>query len=256
MLPQGASIGLRVTALVPVDFDRCGLANLAEIVGAPGGSRWNTNPDDDKDVAVVKVPKPDCTTDTPDVPEVDHDPIPLNTNLKIEKKFLKSETYSRGEKWDSMWSVTVTNTGPGTYRGEIRFDELFPAGMSLLSRSPELNCSGTQCVSDDPVTLNPSESISYGVYLTGPKALAVQLNCRITNKVKLVNSPGIPITNTDASDDAATATGTLPAELCVGHTLTPERNPIDPKTDVPGPTTETPNTPRCRQGRRLEESPV
>ena len=270
VLPSGASVRLTAVALVPLSFERCRLRNIAEIVRAPGGSRRNTNPSDDKGTAVVKIPSDECTKDPqtgwpgidpdpienpnhpdltgPDpetsIPEVDEDPIPLSTNLKIEKEFVGNERPGSDPRWTTTWRITVTNTGSRTFNDVIRFEESFPAGADIASRSLVLSCSGSQCVSDGPVSLAGNASVSYILHLSGTTALARSLDCEITNRVKLIVPPGIPANNTDPSDDTASATGALLPEYCEKDELTPTR--------APGPEDITTSpTPDCKPGYTL-----
>ncbi len=244
VLPAGASVSLTATALVPYTFDRCRLMNVAKIRRAPGGSRWNANASDDRDTAVVKIPSDDCTPETEEgPPDVEYDPIPRNTNLKIEKEYVGPEKHGREYDWSSAWRVTVTNTGPGTFNDVITFDEMFPAGAAIEWTSSDLTCTGSQCVSNGPVVLGASPagnaSKSYMVYLSGSAELASELNCELTNQVKIVSPSGFPIKNTDPSDDTATATGELPERFCEKDELTPTRVPEQdditslPTTDCP-----------------------
>ena len=150
--------------------------------------------------------------------------------------------------WATSWRITVTNTGPGTFNDVITFDETFPTGAVLTSASGDLTCTASQCVSNGSVVLGASPagnaSKSYVVYLSGSAELADVLECRVINRVKIVSPPGLPIKNTDPSDDTATAVGALPEWLCDNDKLT--------STPAPGPDgiTTTP-TPKCLPGYTL-----
>lgn len=274
VLPAGASVRLTAVALVPLSFERCRLRNIAEIRRAPGGTRRNTNPSDDKGTAVVKIPSDECTKDpqtgwpgidpdpidnpnTPDItepdpetsiPEVEEDPIPRNTNLKIEKEFTNNDPGGASYHWGTRWLITVTNTGPGSFNGVIKFDEIFPTGAVLVSGSSDLICSGSRCESDGPVSLgaDPANGNNkrYTVLLYGSASLARQLKCRITNKVTLVSPAGFPIANTNASDDTAIDVAALPSNFCKWDELTPTRAPE--KEDI-----TTSPTPDCKPGYTL-----
>ena len=60
LLDPGQSVLLRVNYWVPNSYNRCRLRNIAEIEWAPGGTRWNTDPTDDRDGASARVPLPKC----------------------------------------------------------------------------------------------------------------------------------------------------------------------------------------------------
>jgi len=226
-LAPGDSISFLTWMGVPrqiVKGNQCKVRNRARIKNAPGGSVQNTNPGDDGEIAVATVPDELCD---PNTPVVDDDPQPLNSNLKIEKSFLGNANSRREGHWSTAWNITVTNTGPGGFNDVIKFDEIFPTGAVLSSRSGDLSCSGSQCTSTGSVNLNASgASKSYTVYLSGSPVLATLLNCRVTNRVTLISPAGFPIRNTDRSDDTATASTTLPAEFCKPLTSTPAPGPV------------------------------
>ncbi|MEO1158903.1 MAG: hypothetical protein AAFW74_00415, partial [Pseudomonadota bacterium] len=115
VLAKGASVALTAVARVPASFTRCRLKNIAKIRLAPGGSRWNTNPLDDRGVAIAKIPNEDCG-----------DPPPKRTNLSLKKKVM-----SCGEDQNKVlcsYRITVTNTGPNTYDSPLIVRDVPQAG--------------------------------------------------------------------------------------------------------------------------------
>ncbi len=60
LLDPGQSVLLGVNVWLPDSYGRCRLRNIAEIEWAPGGTQWNTDPDDDRDGASARIPSPRC----------------------------------------------------------------------------------------------------------------------------------------------------------------------------------------------------
>ncbi|NKB52192.1 MAG: hypothetical protein GKR97_08225 [Rhizobiaceae bacterium] len=60
ILNVGQYVELKVNVWVPNSYNRCRLRNIAEIEWAPGGTQWNTDPDDDFDGASSRIPLPHC----------------------------------------------------------------------------------------------------------------------------------------------------------------------------------------------------
>ena len=167
------------------------------------------------------------------------EPLPLQTNLKIEKQAGESCANTETNRWCVNWQVKVTNTGPGSYNDIIRFRERFPAGVVLTPLSTNLSCTGSECQTASPVALTAAGSVrSFYVQLSGPASVARRLKCRITNRVKLLVPAGVPNKNTDKSDDRASATTSLPPKFCE----TPDHTP------APGPGTIKPPSDDCRPG--------
>ncbi|MEM9330585.1 MAG: hypothetical protein AAGA53_04620 [Pseudomonadota bacterium] len=60
LMNPGQYVELKVNVWLPNTYDRCRLRNIAEIEWAPGGTQFNTNPDDDRDGASATVPLEEC----------------------------------------------------------------------------------------------------------------------------------------------------------------------------------------------------
>lgn len=208
VLPKGASISLTATALVPFSFKRCRLMNVATIIRAPGGSRWNTNPADDRDTAIVKVPTGQCEP-APEKP----------TNLSLSKKVL-----SCGAPQSSIgcsYQITVTNTGSNTYNAPLVIRDLPQAGAtSVQFQQSKFNCTPVgggayECkYKDSPANLAPGASVSFLTWMHVSRQTARNNQCKVTNRAWIKSAPGGSVQNTDASDDGATATATIPDEMC------------------------------------------
>ncbi|MEO1158919.1 MAG: hypothetical protein AAFW74_00495, partial [Pseudomonadota bacterium] len=215
--------------------NNCRVRNYAGIVRAPGGSLQNSNPQDDSELAVAQIPKDICGQD------LDHEPLPLTSNLKIEKQAGESCQNADGNRWCVNWQIKVTNTGPAGFNDVIRFKEQFPAGATLTPLSSDMSCTGSVCQSNSAVALTAPGSVrSFYVRLSGSAALARRLKCQVTNQVKLIAPTGIPNKNTDKSDDRSADTASLPAKFC-------KSKPLD-HTPAPGPGTVKPPSDKCRPG--------
>ncbi|MEO9874350.1 MAG: hypothetical protein ABJM26_06330 [Anderseniella sp.] len=237
-LAPGDTVTLLTWMKVPKQVVRnknCRVINRARILEAPGGSLLNSDPSDDKSKAVAQIPEDMCGQD------LEKEPRPLQTNLKIEKQAGESCQNTGGNRWCVNWQIKVTNTGPGSFNDVIRFREQFPAGAVLTPLSSGLSCTGSVCQSDSAIALTAAGSVkSFYVSLSGPASVARRLKCRVTNQVKIIAPAGIPNKNTDMSDDKAHATATLPPSFC-------ERPSLD-NTPAPGPGTVKPPSDKCRPG--------
>lgn len=215
--------------------NNCRVRNSAHILKAPGGSLLNSDASDDKDVAVTQIPEDICGKD------LEPEPRPLQTNLKIEKQASASCRDTERNRWCVNWQIKVTNTGPGSFNDIIRFREQFPAGVTLKPLSTGLSCSGSVCQTASAVALTAAGSVkSFDVSLSGPASVARRLQCQITNQVEILAPAGVPNKNTDRSDDKASATASLPPKFC-------EASPLD-NTPAPGPGTIKPPADKCRPG--------
>jgi hypothetical protein len=75
LLNPGQSVFLNVGVLLPPNYDRCRVRNIAEIEWAPGGTQWNTDPGDDRDGASARVPLPQCLPAHQPQGSIVHQPI-------------------------------------------------------------------------------------------------------------------------------------------------------------------------------------
>lgn len=248
-LAPGATVSFLAWTRVTTSFareNRCKMSNSAQIVRAPGGSVRNSDATDDSAVAIAEIPKGICLYVPPEQGGgFDPEPMPLQTNLKIEKLAGGACDPGLGLSWCTEWRVRVINTGPGPFSGVIKFRDLFPSGAVLTPVSSDLTCSGSQCETTGSVTLNASpaswSSKSFYLYLSGSARLARRLKCRVTNRVELISPTGVPNKNTDKSDDRARDTAQLDPEFCKDPTPSP--NPVSNEPKVP--------TGTCRPGHTL-----
>lgn len=216
VLPQGASVSLTAIAKVPASFARCRLKNVAEILRAPGGSRWNTNPQDDRGAAVAKVPGDNCG---------EKDPPPKPTNLSLTKKLL-----SCGDDQNNVscsYLVTVENTGPNPYNAPLVIRDVPLAGANSVQFGPPWSCqsgagNGYRCEYDE-ASLEPGGTVTLLTWMKFPKQVVRNNNCRVKNSARIREAPGGSPQNSDPSDDTAVAVTQIPEDVC-GQDL--EKQPL------------------------------
>ena len=206
-LMPGQSVFLDVWAKVPKNPLRCHLTNVAEIEWAPGGTQWNSDPNDDLDGATAIIPDPRCKQE------------PKRSNLKLEKKAELCKLFGNGAF--CRYHITVENTGPDNYSGPITVRDQLPTGVGF-SGLPAFNwnCGGVgantwECTHKNPanVVLAPTQRVHLWVIAAVPVDVARDLKCKLRNKAWITNPLGAP-KNTDAGDDSDSATADLPDELC------------------------------------------
>ncbi len=206
-LAPGQSVFLNVWAKIPKNPLRCRLTNVAEIEWAPGGSQWNSDPNDDIDSATAIIPDPRC------------DQKPRRSNLKLEKK----AEFCRivGNSVLCRYHVSVENTGPDNFLGPISVRDQLPAGV-VFAGAPLVNwnCGSVggntfECTHKNPanVFLGPTDKVHLWVFAALPIADAKQHDCKLRNRAWITNPLGAP-QNTDAGDDSDSATADMPPELC------------------------------------------
>ena len=83
LLDPGQSVVLRVNVFLPRTYERCRLRNIAEIEWAPGGTRWNTDPTDDRDGASARVPSPRCLPVHRPIGSIVHVPAGSNVHRPV-----------------------------------------------------------------------------------------------------------------------------------------------------------------------------
>ncbi len=203
-LAPGASIWLTSFAWVPATYPLCHLTNIAEIKWAPGGSVWNTNLLDDIDDATAMIPAPHCP------------PPAGNTNLRLQKTAEPDTCVKDGANFLCRYRVTVTNTGPGVYNGNIVVrDEppagtaaLFGAGWACAAAGGGYNCTRPAAL------LNPGQIANLWMLVIVPAAQAPLNACKIENKARILAAAGGTPQNTNPGDDADGATATIPGLFC------------------------------------------
>ncbi len=202
-LPVGASRSLHLTVLIPaadIRPGRCHLHNVAHITFAPGGSRRNTDPTDDTDGATAIIPSPRCE----------------RNNLKLEKRTAGSMCAFAGDELKCHYTVTVTNTGPGDYSGNITVEDKPDVGIvSGMGWSCTPAGANITCTTHPPGALAPGASVSFTTSVTVSVPEARAHHCTIRNNAKIVFAAGGTPKNVDPSDDADSAVATVPARVCV-----------------------------------------
>ncbi|MDZ4841031.1 MAG: hypothetical protein SH859_02645 [Hyphomicrobium aestuarii] len=202
-LAPGASVWLTAFAWVPASYPLCHLPNIAEIKWAPGGSLWNTNLLDDIDDATAMIPAANCP------------PPGGNTNLRLQKVADPAACTKDGGNFLCRYRLTVTNTGPGVYNGDIVVRDKPPVGTAALFGA------GWDCVPADgyncskpAAVLNPGQDANMWMLVIVPAAQAQSNACQIENKARILAAAGGTPKNTNPLDDADAATATIPAEFC------------------------------------------
>jgi hypothetical protein len=199
---------------IPVPLARemnCRARNHAEIALAPGGSPQNIDPTNDAADATAIIP-----------PEVCEDVPPRRSNLKIEKVATEAPCIVT-QDWCRTFRITVTNTGPGPFSGNITLRDIAPVGTTVQAGGLGVTCNivnvGTTaiCTTDNPVNLakNPpsADRLVVNVTVNGTAADARALNCRLTNKARIDSPLGAP-KNIHAGDDMDQVSVGLPAQFC------------------------------------------
>lgn len=206
-LASGHSLFMTVWAKVPKNPLRCRLTNVAEIEWAPGGTQWNTDPTDDLDAATAIIPDPDCK------------PHGDRSNLKLEKEAIKC--IIAGNDVSCSYHITIENTGPDTYFGPLSVHDQLPNAVTSFSWAPpswtcnNLGGGNFQCDHTAPINVllpkNAKEHLWFSTRV--PINKAKDLGCKLPNRAKIIDPIGAP-KNTDATDDADSATALMPPKLC------------------------------------------
>jgi hypothetical protein len=203
VLWPGSSIDLKATVDTPAPAPVCSLDNAAHLVWPWGDS----DPTDDMAVATAGIPAAHC-------PPVAGE----KTNLKITKTAEPICTDKVGH-FDCRYLVTVTNLGPATFNGSFKIDETIPAGTTAtFVGGAKWTCSNAAPYSctHDPDVLPQGASRHVHVTVKVPKNLADDLTCQAMNKVVIAEPAAPGDQNTDATDDTAEASATIPgtAQQC------------------------------------------
>lgn len=199
----GESVDLHMSVDLAVPAPVCHLDNLAGLVWPPG--LGDTDPADDFDLATATIP-------------ADHCPPPegTTTNLKIWKAPFADLCTDKGPYFECRYSVTVRNIGAGIYDGPVKVEDTVPAGTTASFPQASWNCAGpapSYSCETGPVMLLPGQAVNLSTVLKVPKDLAGPLSCKAENKAKIVAAAGGTEQNTDATDDEAEATMTLPGQI-------------------------------------------
>jgi hypothetical protein len=213
IIPAGAAKEFEVTVKSPLaagPAQGCKLTNTANLtVPAPGPD--NTIPADDhaKGTAVL----------TPDQCK------PL-TNLKLVKKSM-GDCKLAGDNWECWYSLTVTNTGLGTYKGKVVIHDGFPASSPLFPAFCKAAGPNQQVCTLD-VNLPPNGSTSFNARLDIPNAqLAETGMCKIMNVATIASPLGTP-DNSSNTDDGDIAIAKIPMIPVKGKNGQIHQVPCDP----------------------------
>ena len=205
LLNPGDSTELDVVVDLPKSYTLCYLDNAAALEWPFG--YHDANPLDDASFATAHIPGSYCPPPTGD-----------HTNLTIHKYPYTKYCFADGADWNCLYLVVVTNTGPGVYSGKIVVDEIMPAGTTGLFSAPWV-CVGGPAYSctHPPVNLNPAQSIGMWVLVHVPGGYAQPGHCDVPNKAHISFAPGGSLENTNAGDDDASASASIPSTLCLSE---------------------------------------
>ena len=197
----GDSVDLHVSADLPAGTDLCNLTNVATLAWAPG---WgDADPSDDAAFANALIPNSKCTP-----PPGDH------TNLKIEKRGLPV-CLDKGANWACLYAITVTNTGPGDYTGDIVVhDKLsvadpitwLPPQWTCTNPGPDHTCTfpGASLPDGGGGHLAATHSVGLLIGVLVPKAAQEQAQaCTVSNQAEITKAPGGSPTNINPADDTS-----------------------------------------------------
>ncbi len=219
----GESVDLYVTVTLPGDTDLCHLPNVAQLVWGPG---WgDSDPSDDSDWDSAVVPSDKCGP-----PEGD------TTNLKIEKR---GDPICKDDgAWVCEYSILITNTGPGVYKGDIVIDDTLsvpdpigapsPPDWTCTNPGPVHTCTFPEASLPDGVgggQLDPTNSIILQFSVVVPKVNQEQADaCEVTNQAMITQAPGGSPMNINPADDTS----------ALIHSATPGPNcpPVDRHSDL------------------------
>jgi hypothetical protein len=211
--PSGDSVSFSVTlegTAAQAKAMNCRLTNKAKI-DSPLGAPKNLLPGDDMDQISVALPGRFC------------EPVP-QTNLKIEKRADPQVCTKVEQGWKCRWLITVTNIG-GNYSGEIVLNETLPAEPVNASWNAPWSCvgdgnGGPEATCTHPNTdMGPGETRVLILDTVFSDAQVKRAQCQLRNAVAITKAQGGTPQNTDATDDTAEATASVPADFCGGSTI-------------------------------------
>lgn len=228
-LPHLGSAEIIATVKVPVAAGvPCAVTNNALITKAAGGTLLNSFAGDDMSSATatfapVLPPGGDpaiCVAPAMGGPEPPiKTPEGKETNLTITKTAGPSQATATGQ--NTMFTITVTNEGPGAHAGPIVVrDTLFDGETvepSNGSWSAPWTCEGQsaaghpeQGICTHPaIELDPGESVVLKLEIEAPNSFVApsgaQVRCGYKNSAEILKPAGGTPQNTNAGDDTATA---------------------------------------------------
>ncbi|HSD91983.1 MAG TPA: hypothetical protein VLB11_03040 [Methyloceanibacter sp.] len=216
----------KVKVPVATGASKCEVTNNALIVKAPGGTLINSFGGDDTDSATAVFEalfvegQLACLSPAMGEPEPKiKSPEGKKTNLTITKAAGASQATATGQ--NTMFTITVTNEGPGVFKGPIVVrDTLFDGQTVEPSNgtwSAPWTCEGQsaaghpeQGICEHPeIELDPGKSVVLKLEIEAPNSFVApsgaQVKCGYKNKVEILKPAGGTPQNTNAGDDTATA---------------------------------------------------
>jgi hypothetical protein len=179
----------------------CKVTNTAKILYAPSPGSQNTNPADDEDAATAQIP---------DLCEKE------KTNLLITKRALSCFEIGQGQI-RCGYHVRVWNTGPGTYNDKIDITDTVPPGTTAIFSGAGWACAGAgpaYSCTRNPVMLGINQSVFLVVRVDLSKQQALQMGCKVPNRVKIDYAVAPSDQNTNPADDFASALADVPLGIC------------------------------------------
>ncbi len=145
------------------------------------------------------------------------------SNLSIQKT--AAACVKQGVGYNCDFTVTVTNTGPAAFSGDISVNDPAPNGTSATISTPgPFTCSAGPafvCTASSQ-SLNVNDSISFVMTVTTP--MQPNMQCQVTNTAQIFSPPGGSDQNSDPIDDTASATATITDPNC-NQNPPPKGNP-------------------------------
>lgn len=209
VLPTGSTTSFDVWLRLSreeVIAQECRIRNRARITFAPGGSAQNTNAGDDQDDAVMPGPQALCQRQ--------------QTNLQIDKR--SSGCNQIANNYQCNWVITVRNTGPGPFNGNIVLQDKLPDAPVAATWNDPWVCEGIGGGASDTANCRyENASLANGATLvlnmtsTHSATQVRQNGCRMTNAVSIVEPTGGSERNTNAADDTDSVTTGVTPNFCV-----------------------------------------
>ncbi|MGE0008528.1 MAG: hypothetical protein AB7S92_23485 [Parvibaculaceae bacterium] len=233
-LAAGESVEFAATVRIPLNpvgpAAECAVKNSAHITAPKGLTPHNFVWADDMSSSTLQL-APYLPPGFPNVPAVclgaatGEPQLPLATpegkesNLTIAKTAAASQVTASGQS--TMFTITVTNEGPGVFNGPIEIRDTLFDGVTVEpsngSWSAPWVCEGQsalghpeQGVCTHPaVELDPGESVVLDLEIEAPNSFVApsgsEVRCGYTNKVEILDPAGGSAGNTNTGDDAASA---------------------------------------------------
>lgn len=211
--------GSHLTIPVSIDLDRapleaakCWAPNTVAITAPLGGTNQNFDAADDTSIA---------TADAAWIRFDEGGPLELvlcdPTNLAT-KKVAKGDCENTADGSKCSYEITITNTGPDPFKGQIDIKDEFVTAPSKVEFGGDWACGGagaTRTCSHAPFELLKGQSVSLPLTATFPKGS----QCTIRNTATMVFPPANTRWNGSGADDSSSAFAKVVSPEC-------ERKPI------------------------------